>query len=159
MSQKISQLTAATDLALADEFPIVANSDGLNYRATVDRIRKALGQPLRFGQTVSQAGINDPQVGLTLVNTMGAVGVTWAYLGSGQYSAEFSGITFADASKLVVVTSLQNVPGGAGTLNTGHLQYEVKTSSRIDIYTLDNFAVSPTDDILSHYVEFQYYDV
>lgn len=158
MSQKISQLTAATTLALADEFPIVADNDGLNYRATMDQVRQALGQPLRFGQTVSQAGTNDPVVGNTLCNTMGAVGVVWEYKGVGQYSATFSGITFTDADKLVVMGSMQNAPSGAGTIFMTLLQYQVVSASRVDIFTFDSFGALG-DDLLSHYIEFNYYDV
>lgn len=158
MSQKISQLTAATTLALADEFPIVADNDGLNYRATMDQVRKALGDPLRFGQTVSQAGTNDPGVGNTLCNTMGAVGVTWERRGTGQYSAVFSGITFVDTQKLIVMIGAQNAPSGAGTIALTNLQYQVVSSTRVDIFTFDSFGAQ-ADDLLSHYIEFNYYDV
>ena len=158
MSLKISELTAASDLAASDYFPVVKDSDGLNYRATIDQVRKALGDPLRFGQTVSQAVTNDPGVGNTLCNTMGAVGVTWERRGTGQYSAVFSGITFTNTQKLIVMIGAQNAPSGAGTIAIGNLQYQVVSGTRVDIFTFDFFGAL-ADDLLSHYIEFNYYDV
>lgn len=158
MSQKISQLTAATTLALADEFPIVADKDGLNYRATMDQVRKALGDPLRFGQTVSQAGTNDPIVGNTLCNTMGAVGVDWRRFGLGHYGVDFSGFTFTDTDKLIVMIGAQNAPSGFGTISPANFQYQVISSTRIDIFTIDSSGAL-ADGLLLHYIEFNYYDV
>lgn len=156
MSSKISALPPVTTPAPADLLPLV--QAGSNYKMTLDQLRQALWQPLRFGQTVTQAGTQDPQVGNTLVNTMGGVGVVWGYRGVGQYSAVFSGITFTNASKLVVIASVQNTPSGAGTVNLTHLQYQVVSASRVDIFTLDIFGAL-ADDLLSHYIEFQYFDV
>ncbi|MFZ7153602.1 MAG: hypothetical protein ACO1HP_07490 [Bacteroidota bacterium] len=160
MSQKISELTAATDLALADEFPIVADSDGLNYRATVDQIRKALGQPLRFGQTLQQAGTSAPTVNNTLCNTMGLpVGIVWTRLDIGVYKASFSGITFPDPGKLTVIASAQQNPTGVPVdMPSAVVQFFVASETEILIITIDPTINLGGDNILNHYIEFQYYD-
>lgn len=156
MSSKISALPPVTTPAPADLLPLV--QAGSNYKMTLDQLRKALGDPLRFGQTVSQAGTNDPVVGNTLCNTMGAVGVTWERRGSGQYSAVFSGIEFTDTDKLIVMIGAQNAPSGAGTIDLTNLQYQVVSSTRVDIFTFDTSGAQK-DDLLSHYIEFNFYDV
>lgn len=156
MSSKISDLPAVPAPAPAGLLPLV--QAGSNYKMTLDQLRKALGDPLRFGQTVSQAGTNDPVVGNTLCDTMGAVGVTWERRGTGQYSAIFSEITFTNTQKLIVMIGAQNAPSGAGTIALTNLQYQVVSSTRVDIFTFDSFGAL-ADDLLSHYIEFNYYDV
>lgn len=159
MSSKISALPPVTTPAPADLLPLV--QAGSNYKMTLDQLRQALGDPLRFGQTVSQAGTNDPVVGNTLCNTMGGgVGVVWSRLDQGVFSAEFSGISFADADKLVVRTSAQRSPAGfPPAIAPVIIQYRLTSSSTVEIIVVDPTNYSGADEALNHYIEFQYYDV
>lgn len=158
MSEKISALPAVTTPTLADLIPTVQAGD--NYKMTLDQLRQALGQPLRFGQTLTQSGSDDPVVGNTLVNTMGGmVGVVWTRTNQGEYTATFSGISFADLSKLVVLASEQESASGALAITPVFIQIKKAGSTAIVIYTSDVTSFSAIDGVLSHYIEFQYYDV
>lgn len=159
MSSKISNLPVVTTPAPADLLPLVQG--GSNYKMTLDQLRQALGQPLRFGQTVTQAGTSAPTVNNTLCNTMGGgVGVVWTRREQGVFTAEFSGITFPDPGKVVVLASAGRSPSGIPVdLNPMIIQFYVDSATQISIIVVDPTNYSAADDALNHYIEFQYYDV
>ncbi len=159
MSAKISDLPAVPTPAPADLLPLV--QAGSNYKMTLDQLRQALGQPLRFGQTLEQAGASAPSVNNTLCNTMGGgVGVVWSRIDQGRYTAEFSGITFPNPGKVVVVASAGRSPSGIPVdLIPVVIQFYVDSATKISIIVVDPTNYSAADDALNHYIEFQYYDV
>lgn len=159
MSSKISNLPVVTTPAPADLLPLV--QAGNNYKISLNQLRKMLGLPLRFGQIVKQEGTDAPTVISTLTNTMGTtVSVAWSRTENGKYTADFSGITFPDPDKILVVAFAQKSPTGIPVdVLPVIIQYYIETTNKITLIVVDPLMYAGVDDSLSHYIEFQYYDL
>lgn len=104
---KISELTAASSVADANEFEI--NEAGTSKKVTAAQIKTYMALPKVYAVRLTQSGSGDPS-GTAGTNTTGAT-VTLARAAAGYYTVTFSSAVLTTGGKTIVQLSGRGAGG------------------------------------------------